>query len=206
MMDYIDIIINKLYSLPEVVIYIFLTLSAFTENICPPIPGDTIVAFGALLVGRNKLNFFIAYIFTTMGSLAGFMFVFWIGRYLGRKLFEKDYLFFKRENIIKAKEWLKSYGYILILFNRYIPGIRAVISIASGILRLSTLKVMIMAFIGCATWNFIIMYIGLTIGSNWNEIKERLSYLLSRYNIIVTSVLLGLILLFVITKWARKKS
>ena len=154
----------------------------------------------------NKLNFIIVYLSTTFGSLAGFMFVFWIGRYLGRKLFEKDYLFFKRENIIKAKEWLKSYGYILILFNRYIPGIRAVISIASGILRLSTLKVMIMAFIGCATWNFIIMYIGLTIGSNWNEIKERLSYLLSRYNIIVTSVLLGLILLFVITKWARKKS
>ena len=114
-----EVIINKLNSLPETIIYVFLGLCAFAENICPPIPGDIIVAFGAFLVGANKLSFAIVYFSTTFGSLAGFMSVFLFGTYLGKKFFMvRKFPFFKKEDIIKAEERLKSYGYILIFFNR----------------------------------------------------------------------------------------
>ena len=96
-MHYIDSLIQNLYSLPVGLIYLFLGIGAFTENICPPIPGDTIIAFGAFLAGRNKLNFLIAYLSTTIGSLAGFMCVFYIGIYLGSRFsIERDLLFLKR--------------------------------------------------------------------------------------------------------------
>lgn len=204
-MSYIDIITEAVSSLPPVIIYFFLGISAFTENICPPIPGDIIIAFGAFLAGQERVNFLTAYLCATSGSLAGFMFVFWLGLHLGKRFFLERRSFFRRENILKAEEWLRKHGYLIILVNRYIPGIRSVISITSGILRLSSLKVIIMALVGCATWNLIIMYIGLNIGSNWEEIKSNLSHLLGQYNIAVLIILFCLVIILYSARWIRKR-
>jgi membrane protein DedA with SNARE-associated domain len=43
----IEKFLNELRSLPDLLIYFLLGLSAFVENLVPPIPGDTITAFGA---------------------------------------------------------------------------------------------------------------------------------------------------------------
>ena len=86
-----DLIINYLQTLPDSFIYLALGLSAFVENLFPPIPGDTMIAFGAFLVGTGRLAFFGVYLSTTLGSLLGFMVLFWLGSYLGRKFFiERD--------------------------------------------------------------------------------------------------------------------
>lgn len=207
-MHYIDLIIKEVSCLPKSIIYLFLCISAFTENICPPIPGDTIIAFGAFLAGQKRLSFPIAYLFTVMGSLAGFMFVFWIGLYLGERilLVKNRNPFLKSQDITKAQKWLKKYGYLIILVNRYLPGVRSVISITSGILGLSPIKVMTSALIGCATWNLIIMYLGLNIGSNWEEIKYKLTQLLSQYNIGVLVTLSCLGLIFFVLRWTKRNN
>ena len=84
---------QKLEALPDALVYLLLGLSAYVENIFPPIPGDTITAFGAFLVGLGKLHFMGVYLATTFGSLLGFLTLFWLGRFLGRQFFmEKNYL------------------------------------------------------------------------------------------------------------------
>jgi len=57
-MTYTERFLNYLETLPEFLIYLLLGLSSFLENIFPPLPGDTITAFGALLVGIGGLSFF----------------------------------------------------------------------------------------------------------------------------------------------------
>ena len=81
-MTYTERFLNCLETLPDFLIYLFLWLSAFVENLFPPIPGDTITAFGALLVGIGGLNFFGVYFSTTLGSLLGFLCLFRVGGYL----------------------------------------------------------------------------------------------------------------------------
>ena len=130
-MSYLDRFFNFLDTLPSAVLYLLLGVSAFVENIFPPIPGDTITAFGAFLVGAHRLDFMGVYLSTTLGSLAGFMALFWIGNLLGRKFFiEKDYRLFSAESILQAEHWFRRYGYFLILLNRFFPGIRSIISLA----------------------------------------------------------------------------
>ncbi|MBW2035267.1 MAG: hypothetical protein JRI94_17105, partial [Deltaproteobacteria bacterium] len=115
-MTNLDGFLNFLNSLPDFLIYFFLGLSAFVENIFPPIPGDTITALGAFLVGTQRLHFLGVYFSTTIGSLFGFMFLFWIGSLLGKRFFvDRDYRFFKAEDIIRAEEWYRKYGYFLVL-------------------------------------------------------------------------------------------
>ena len=204
-MSYTEKFFHLLNSLPDFLVYLLLGLSAFVENIFPPIPGDTITAFGAFLVGTGRLGFFWVYISTTLGSLFGFMFLFWAGSYLGRRFFiEKDYRFIKAKQIIKAEDWYRKYGYLLIGINRFLPGIRSVISVAGGISRLKVIRVTILALLSCAVWNLIWISFGYILGANWETIEAKMSAIMMRYNIIVMVIIALIILFLVIRKKVSK--
>ena len=204
-MTYLDRFLDSLNSLPDLLIYFFLGLSAFVENVFPPIPGDTITAFGAFLVGTKRLHFFGVYFSTTLGSLAGFMFLFWVGSLLGRRFFvARDYWFFKAEDILRAEEWFRKYGYFLVLLNRFFPGIRSVISIAGGISELRAFKVAGLALISSCVWNLVWIAFGFMLGNNWETARDKMSYFLARYNTAIL-ILFGLLIIFYFVKKARKR-
>lgn len=205
-LSYLDSFLNLLDSLPNTLLYFLLGLSAFIENVFPPIPGDTITAFGAFLVGTQRLSFFGVYLSTTLGSLFGFMFLFWIGSLLGRRYFiERDYRFFRAKDIIRAEEWFRKYGYFLILLNRFFPGIRSVISIAGGISQLKVFRVTLLALISACVWNLIWIILGYSIGTNWDIVKEKMARILFGYNLAIL-ILIGLaILIFVVIRIKKKK-
>jgi membrane protein DedA with SNARE-associated domain len=202
---YLDRFVDFLNSLPDFLIYFFLGLSAFVENIFPPIPGDTITAFGAFLVGTKRLHFFGVYLSTTLGSLGGFMFLFWVGGLLGRRFFiERDYWFFKAEKIIRAEGWYRKYGYFLVLLNRFFPGIRSVISIAGGISKLSVLRVTWLALISCSVWNLIWITFGYMLGNNWETVRDKIASIMFRYNFAIFIILGLLIIFFTIRKMIKE--
>jgi len=191
-LSYLDRFLSFLDSLPNVWLYVMLGVSAFVENVFPPIPGDTITAFGAFLVGTQRLSFVGVYVATTLGSLIGFMFLFWVGGLLGRRFFiERDYRFFRARDIMRAEAWFHKYGYFLILMNRFFPGIRSVISIAGGISQLKVLWVTVLALASALIWNLIWIALGYSVGTNWNIVKEKMAQILLHYNIAIL-VALGL--------------
>lgn len=197
--------LEYLDSLPNSLVYLFLGVSAFVENLFPPIPGDTITVYGAFLVGTGRLDFFWVYISTTIGSLLGFMFPFWLGLYLGRRFFiEKDYRFIKAEDIIKAEEWYRRYGYLLIGLNRFFPGIRSAISVAAGISKLRVIPVGFLAFGSCAVWNLVWISLGYALGSNWELFRLRMSQLIVKYHIFLLILFALFLLIFLIRKKIRK--
>lgn len=191
--------------MPDILVYLVLGFSAFLENIFPPAPGDMVVAFGAFLVGTGRLGFLGVFISTTLGSILGFMTLFALGGYLGRRFFiERDFFFFKKEDIIRTGNWFKKYGYFIVTFNRFFPGIRSVISIAGGVYKLERIKVIFLALISAALWNLIWMAIGYTLGSNWETVEKKLKTIFAQYNFVVFSLLLVLFL-YVIFKKNRQK-
>jgi membrane protein DedA with SNARE-associated domain len=205
-MTYTERFLNYLETLPDSLIYLFLGLSAFVENLFPPIPGDTITAFGALLVGIGGLNFFGVYFSTTLGSLLGFLCLFRIGGYLGRHFFIKNnFRFFKREDILKAEDWFLKYGYFLIAFNRFLPGIRSAIAVVGGILHLKGIRVTLLALLSCAVWNLIWILLGFGLGSNWEIIEARLSALRTTYYVTLLIVFGLFLVFFIVWKWTRKR-
>jgi membrane protein DedA with SNARE-associated domain len=203
----IEKLLNELRSLPDFLIYFFLGLSAFVENLVPPIPGDTITAFGAFLVGVGKLSFVGVYISTTVGSLLGFLCLFWVGGFLGRRFFiERDFRFLRAKDIIKAEEWFGRYGYFLILFNRFMPGIRSAVALAAGISRFRTLPVMLLSLLSCAAWNLIWIFMGHTLGTHWETVEEKMGDFLVRYNVAMIIVIALVVLFFLFKKRFRKKA
>lgn len=196
-----DFFLDYLRTLPEYLVYLMLGISAFVENIFPPIPGDTVTAFGAFLVAIGRLNLAGVFISTTTGSFLGFMTLFAVGGYLGRRFFiEKDYRLFKGKDIIKAEEWFRKYGYFIIMINRFLPGIRSVISIAAGISGLNRRKVILLSLVSSGVWNLVWIAMGFTLGNNWETVQANLSTLVAKYNVTIISLFVLFVLLIVISR------
>lgn len=204
-MSYLDRFLALFDALPDVLLYFLLGLSAYVENIFPPIPGDTITAFGAFLVGTGRLGFLGVYVSTTLGSLAGFMSLFWIGGLLGRKFFiQKDYRFFSAQSIVRAEKWFRKYGYLLILLNRFFPGIRSIISLAGGFSKLGIIRVTLLALISAGAWNLIWIAIGYSLGNNWEMVKAKMGRILFEYNMTFL-IVAAVVVLFLVLRMIRKK-
>jgi membrane protein DedA with SNARE-associated domain len=201
-----DGFLSWLTTLPHWLVYLLLGLSAFVENVFPPIPGDTITAFGAFLVGTGSLNFMGVYLATTIGSVSGFLFLFWLGLLLGRRFFvERDYRFFKASDILRAEDWFRKYGYWLILLNRFLPGVRSVISIAGGISKLRIIAAALLATASSAAWNLIWILAGYFLGTNWAVVKESLARLLFRYNMAILGIGVLVVLVVLVRRGLRHK-
>ena len=201
-----DGFLNWLTTVPDWLVYLLLAASAFVENVFPPIPGDTITAFGAFLVGTGRLDFMGVYLATTIGSVTGFLVLFWLGHLLGRRFFvERDHRFFKVKDILRAEEWFRKYGYWLVLMNRFLPGVRSVISIAGGISRLRIATVALLATASAAAWNLIWILMGYFLGTNWAVVKDTLARLMFRYNMAILGVGVLLALVVLIKIAVRRK-
>lgn len=206
-MSWIDRFLFFLDSLPDALLYLFLGISAFVENVFPPVPGDTITAFGAFLVGTQRLSFMGVYMATLAGSLAGFMFLFWIGRLLGRRFFmERDYRFFRAHDIRRAEKWFEKYGYVLVLLNRFFPGIRSVISIAGGISRLKGVRVALLALVSAGIWNLIWMMLGYSLGNSWDTVRQKMTQIMLHYNIAILVVMGIVVVVFCLKMVIKRKS
>ena len=180
----LDAFLEYLRTLPDSLIYILLGISAFVENVFPPAPGDTITAFGAFLAGKGRLSFIWVFFSTTAGSFSGFMFLYALGRILGRRFFiEQDIWLFKAESIGKAETWFRRYGYSIVLINRFLPGLRSVISIAAGIARLDILRVSLLSLISAAAWNMMWLWMGYTLSTNWKTARHAIEAMMTKYHL-----------------------
>lgn len=185
--------LNQLLALSPVVIYLILFVSSYFENVIPPIPGDTVTVFGAYLVGIKHLNFPAVLLLTTVGSFLGFMTLYAIGRRYGRDFFySRDFRFFKRDKFQQVERWFGKYGYLLILANRFLSGIRSVISIFSGIAGLRPGRVAICALLSGAIWNLILITAGYLLGTNWPKVI----HFIKNYNYFALGV--GIVILLAI--------
>lgn len=163
-------------------IYVFLFCIAFLENVVPPIPGDVPVAFIGYLIHHSKISFFVSVLWASAGSTAGFMLVYFLSRHLGMKLYAEDgspmqhslsksvHRFFPPADMELLRDRFSAHGYLAVLANRFLFGSRAVISVMSGLMHLKPHLVLLAAASSATVWNVLLLYGGLLLGRNWQEI------------------------------------
>ncbi len=182
--------IQKLQAVHPYLAYVILFLSAYVENIFPPIPGDTVTLAGAYLVGVGLLNFWGVLVATTLGSILGFMTIFLLAYWLEWKVIEKyQPRWVSKAHIDRVQGWFRRYGYWIILANRFLSGARSVISFLAGLSKMRTGFVFFLALVSCFVWNGMIILLGTLVGKNWRTILTWLKL----YNKIVVGGLIVLL-------------
>ncbi|MFA6979924.1 MAG: DedA family protein [Ignavibacteriaceae bacterium] len=182
-------IFTSLSSYDPLLIYSLVILIPLIENLFPPSPSDIVVVLAGSLIVNGTINFFAALVLSTIGSEIGFMALYYIGLQTDRKLIHTGKLkFISPESVIKAEQWFVKYGYALILFNRFLSGIRAVISFFAGLSELNLRRTIIFSSVGTLVWNAILLGLGILFGYNLSTID----YFLSTYTkgiLIITAII-----------------
>jgi membrane protein DedA with SNARE-associated domain len=193
----IESILNHLSDMSPFLIYLTLFLFSFVENVFPPSPSDLVVVIGGSLIATEAINFIPTLIFTTMGSVVGFMTLYYIGSLVDKKVIRAGKMkFISAEAVEKAEKWFNKWGYKVILANRFLPGTRSVISFFAGLSELKFWKTVILAAISALVWNTIIIYLGTIFGNN----IELVDSYLSQYQTVVL-ILTGVIILFFVLRY-----
>ncbi len=163
--------IHTLVQIDPAWVYVFVGVIAFIENVFPPFPSDFgVVAVGSL-TGMGSVNFLTALGSSSAGSTLGFLTMFKVGKWFGRKIIERGKLkFIPVEQVHKVEGWFRRYGYLVVVANRFLSGTRAVISFFAGLSELSLLWCTVLSFLSALVWNFILLYSGNVLGSNWKVV------------------------------------
>jgi len=188
-----------------IVVYTFLFFNAFFESLFPPYPSDAFVLVLAFVAGKGYFNPYVVYTCTVLGSIAGIMALYFIGRRIGNRVIQflsRSFLgrFIPVRLIEKANHKLARRGDLIILLNRFLPGMRAPICFAAGMAHINSKKVFFYSFVSVLLWNIFLVMVGFYVGATWQEA----SHFLRNYNIIVTLVLIVVLIIFVIVYFRRK--
>ncbi|WP_240414949.1 DedA family protein [Paenibacillus periandrae] len=171
------------------------------------IPSELVLSFGGYLVSQGRVSFFWAIVFGTIGCVLQQVILYWIGRYGGRPFVEKygKYLLLKPHFIDMAEKWFNKYGAGMVFTARFIPVVRQAISIPAGMARMPMLQFLLYTMLGTIPWAILFVYLGRTLGSNWEQINE-IAAPYMRPLIISGIILILLYIIFKVLTRNRKRS
>ena len=198
----LDSLFHFIEQAPPWLVFLTVFLASYVENIFPPIPGDTILIFGAYLVGRGNLSFSMAMATTLAGSVMGFVTLYVVGYKYGRGfMYSKTQTWFSPKSLERVERLFEKWGYGVVLINRFLAGLRSVIGLFSGIGKLNIWKVIVLSTISSFFWNGTLIWLGSSIGENWAQI----GVYLKRYNTVVSIIIVTIIAGFLIHRYVIVK-
>lgn len=164
-------ILDWLTSLPPATLYLVLALAAAIENVFPPFPADTVVAFGSFLAARGDGSALGSFLATWLGNVAGAMAMYAVGRRYGAERVEA--IFAKRGRAGAEKRFLDlytRYGLLAIFLTRFLPGVRALVPPLAGAFRTPAPTTTLMIALASGIWYAVVTYAGFQVGSSWEEL------------------------------------
>lgn len=174
-----------------------------TENLFPPIPSELVLPLAGFLVERGDLGFFPSLIASTLGSLAGALVLYALGRWGGRPLTLR-YSFVlrvKEADLDRADDWFDRYGGALVFFGRMVPGVRSIVSIPAGMSEMPLGRFSLLTAAGSAAWNALLIGAGLSLGANWS----RVTGLVGSVSNVILAVLAVAAVFFALRWWLRRR-
>lgn len=181
--------------LPPSLAYATIFVVAYCENLVPPLPGDVLVVFGGYLVSAGRLDPVVIVALVTVAGTLGYMTMYTFGRRIEGAIMNPDrYKWIPKQRLKRALGWVSTYGYTVVLANRFLSGIRYVITIASGMARLRFWWTTLYCGISALVWGILMVLFGYWLGENWEAIRSPLQ----RYSAVVVSLVLAIIIIHVI--------
>jgi membrane protein DedA with SNARE-associated domain len=173
-----DAVLAWLTELPPAALYLALAVTAALENFFPPLPADTVVAFGSFLAARGQGTMLGAFLSTWLGNVVGALIVYGLGRRFGAGEMRKRLLRYGGERAEQRVEILyRKRGMLAIFLSRFLPGARAIVPPFAGALRLPVGRVAASIAIASAIWYGSITITAYRVGESWSSLLVRLAAL-----------------------------
>jgi membrane protein DedA with SNARE-associated domain len=180
--------------------------AAALEYLVPPLPADTVVLAGALLVVAGVHGFATVAVVAIAGGQIGAAMHYALGRWLatpdgsvrGARYLEKV---LGKDRIPRFLALVRRRGLWVIAVNRAFPGVRAVTFFAAGAARLPFGRTMAFGLVANVLWSLAVLSLGVSVGDNWEKIQE----VFAVYKRVVYVVGGAGLLVFVVVRWIRSR-
>ncbi|CUH75954.1 DedA family protein [Tropicibacter naphthalenivorans] len=168
----------------------------FLENVFPPIPSELIMPLAGFNAARGAQTLWIVILAGTVGSLAGAIFWYWLGRRLGarrvREMAQRHgrWLTMTPEDVDRANDWFHRHGRAAVVLGRLVPTVRTLISVPAGVACMPVWEFALWSTVGTAIWTALLTLAGYVLESQYELVSEWL-------NPVSTVLVVGFVLVYV---------
>ena len=198
--DFIDIVLHLdrhlvwLIENYESWVYLVLFLIIFCETglvIMPFLPGDSLLFVAGAVAANGVMDVQFLVMLLMLAAFAGDNTNYWIGRYLGPKIFSRtDSRILNRKHLDKTNLFYKKHGGKTIIFARFLPIMRTFAPFVAGIGHMTYTTFMSYSEIGGLFWIHFFVFGGYFFG-NVPIVKDNLSFFI--LGIVFISIIPGII-------------
>lgn len=166
-----DALFAWLSSLPPAVLYLALAAAAAVENVFPPLPADTVVAFGSFLAARGRAEYSAAFIAAWLGNVAGAMVTYALGRRAGTTWWGTGGLRLGRPDAARRLHgFYQRRGLLALAVSRFLPGIRALVPPFAGALGVPAGRFVAIIAVASGLWYGVLTYAAYRLAANWTAV------------------------------------
>jgi membrane protein DedA with SNARE-associated domain len=183
-------------------VYLAILIACFIENIFPPFPGDTFIVAAGALVAFGRLDPCWSFVAILGGGLASTMVLYYLGWRYGRSFFlRKDYKYFSAADILKMEANFAKRGAVILIFSRFVVGMRAALAIAAGISRYRVGLMLVFSAMSYLLFAGLLMLLAHKLVEN----IDRIEYYLGAYQTVAWVIVIAVMGLIVYRKVAAAR-
>lgn len=154
----------------------------------PFLPGDSLLFAAGTFAAKGSFNPHLLFLLLTFAAILGDTVNYWIGHYIGMKIFDRFPKILKREYLDRTHQFYEKYGGKTIILARFVPIVRTFAPFVAGVGAMTYSKFIFYNVIGGIIWVGIFIYGGYFFG-NLEFVKNNFTIVI--ITIIIISILPG---------------
>ncbi|MBI2958795.1 MAG: DedA family protein [Betaproteobacteria bacterium] len=159
-------------------VYLLLFVIIFCETglvVTPFLPGDSLLFVAGAVWAAASMDAHVLALALVSAAVAGDNANYWIGRYLGPRVFRwEDSRFFNRRALDRTHAFYTRHGGKTVIIARWLPLVRTYAPFVAGIGRMTYLRYLAFSIGGAVLWVFGLVYLGVFFG-NLPFVKQNLT-------------------------------
>jgi membrane-associated protein len=188
---FVDFVLHMDKHLPQIVndigiwAYLVLFVIIFIETglvVTPFLPGDSLLFAAGAVAATTHLSPLPMFLLLAGAAILGDTANYWIGHFLGPKVFTQESRWFKREYLERTHAFYEKHGGKTIFLARFIPIIRTFAPFVAGIGRMSYGYFISYNIVGGIVWTGLFIGLGYFFGN--------LSFVKNNFSLVIVAIIL----------------
>lgn len=152
-------------------------LLMFAENILPPIPSEVIMPLAGFAAAQGHLSFAGVVAAGTVGAVAGAYVWYLAGRRIPEAAFARwidrhgHWLTLDTADLERSRAFFRRRGAVAVFAGRLIPGVRTLVSVPAGLMRMPGGVFFVATTLGTALWTALLAATGYVLEHEYRRVE-----------------------------------
>ena len=173
--------------------YFFTFFLVAADAVVPIFPGETTLNAASALAAGDDLELWLVIVLGALGAIVGDSCLYWIARLSSARITPQLERARKNKRVESALDFLDRGAPVLLVFGRYVPGLRFVINATMGMSEYPYRKYLPWSALGAVLWSTYTCVLAYAVGSSLDNYPLASVYLSG----LITTILMAVIFLVV---------